>query len=122
MSEQTPSVPEDTAGEASGQVRVPREKFINAYVEVVSELKSGKTKGKGNEIVAARLGIAVDSVQQRATKYRREYGIALPKMPRSGGAKFATESAQAELQAALAKFGLAEKPADEQKQETAPPA
>ena len=124
MSEnQTPEVnqsTENTAGEASGQVRTPQDVFIDTYISVVADKQSGKVTGKGNELVAERLAqkgypVKADSIQQRATKCRSE-GVPLPKMPRSGGQRNDPAAAKALVEAALAKYGIAQK--GEEKQES----
>ena len=84
--------------------RVGREDFMVAWEETVNGLKNGTLTGSGVKIVAERLGLQVPTVQQRATKFRRTYGVALSNMPRSGGAKFNVDKANEELAAIRAKL------------------
>lgn len=125
MSETTPvtseSTPESTAGqteavaagnvneqvEATPRKRVGRDEFMEVWETVVDELKAGEISGSGIEIVAERTGLKPNTVQQRSTHYRREYGLPLSNMPRGGGARFNTSEASDSLAAIKAK--LAEK-------------
>lgn len=93
---------------AEKRVRVPRAKFIETWETVVNEMKNGTLTGSGVQIVADRLGVQSNTVEQRATKFRRVYGVALSKMPRNGGAKFNVTAANAELEAIRAKFAQPE--------------
>jgi hypothetical protein len=70
------------------RIRVDGETFGKTWETVVAELKAGKISGSGVKIVAERLGLQPTTVQQRATKYRKTYGVQLSNMPRGGGAKF----------------------------------
>lgn len=103
MSDQVQAT-ESTEAPATPQTRVTMETFIDTYIQVYAGLKSGELTGKGSEIVASRLDLKPDSVMQRATKYRSEYGAALPKFPRAGGRKFDKDAATKAIEAALAKY------------------
>ena len=88
----------------SVRVRVPREKFMAVWEETVHGLKNGTLEGSAIQIVAQRLGLKPNTVQQRATKYRTTHGIPLSTMPRSGGARFDAEAARKELEAIRARL------------------
>ena len=78
----------------SKRKRVGAEVFMRTWEEVVQELTEGRASGSGIELVAARLGLQPTTVQQRATKYRTQYGIPLSRMPRSGR-RFDVDAARA---------------------------
>ena len=77
--------------ENSGSARVSMESFIMTWEEVANG------PNPSVQTVADKLNLKKESVQQRATKYRTQHGVALSNMPRGGGAKFKAEEAQALL-------------------------
>ena len=104
---------ENTAGETEVvRVRVPREKFMEVWEEVVDGLTANELEGSGIKIVAQRLGLQENTVQQRATKYRTTHGLPLSNMPRGGGARFNVDKAKEELEAIKAKLAAKRAEAD----------
>lgn len=95
---------EATTEQKAKRPHVPREKFMAVWEQVAADLKAGKTTGSGIQLVADATGLQPNTVQQRATKYRTAYGLALTRMPRSGGARFDSAAANAELEAIKAKI------------------
>lgn len=104
---------ENTAGESETvRVRVPRAQFMEVWEEVVDGLNAGDLEGSGIKIVANRLGLQENTVQQRATKYRTTHGLPLSNMPRGGGARFNVDKAKEELEAIKAKLAAKRAEAD----------
>lgn len=84
---------ESTQETQETRTRTSMETFIQVWEETVAGLKNGTLTGSGVQLVADRLGIKKDSVSQRATKFRTEYGVALSNMPRGGGSRFDAQAA-----------------------------
>lgn len=104
VTETAPETVEPVAEENAKRPRAGRTEFLTAWEETVAGLKGGTLTGSGVKIVADKLGLQLTTVQQRATKYRRAYGIPLSNMPRTGGPKFNANDAKAELEAIKAKL------------------
>jgi hypothetical protein len=124
------TAPENTAGQTeatdAGNVnaeqetttttrkRAPRDTFMEVWETVVVEIQDGLKVQSGIEEVSRRLeelgySAKPNSVQQRSTHYRRDFGLELSNMPRGGGARFNATEANSSLAAIKAK--LAEKKA-----------
>jgi len=98
------------------RIRVSGEDFMVAWEETAAGLAKGTLTGSGVLLVATRLGLQPNTVEQRASKYRANYGVALSKMPRGSGAKFNAVTANERLAAIKAKLNEVVPPSTETEQ------
>lgn len=104
------TVAENTGGEASGEASTET-KETRTRVDVETFITVWEDSDSVGE-VAERLNLKPNSVTQRATKYRKTYGVALKKMT-GGGAKFDAEAANALLARLRGETDESEAPANE---------
>ena len=81
------------------RTNVTPQKFIKVWEEVAAGVKSGEIQQSGVTVVAERLGLKLASVNQKVTRFRKEYGLDLTTMPRVGGSRINKEDLAAELAA-----------------------